>query len=460
MRIEAWFHFSGNEQTLEDVIRSSLTQVGIQLRALEDSTLDGCGVLCFSAVTEKLLALLHEIDFKRCGRIVALAASPALLSGGVPWRLLHAGAAEVLGWDNSSLAAQEVQAKLERWQAVDELTDSARHFLVGTSRAWRAVTRRTVEAARFSNTPILLIGESGTGKELLARLVNLVDSRFDGRQAPDLVTVDCSTLGAELSGSELFGHERGAFTGAVSTREGALSLADGGTLFLDEVGELPLSLQAQLLRAVQEKTYKRVGGNVWHTSDFRLVCATNRNLEEMVARGQFRLDLYHRLAGWVLRTPSLCERRDDILPLAEYFLSMARGPDAIPRFDEAARDYLLNRNYRGNVRELRQLVQRISHLHVGPGLISAGDIPEEDRPPAGEVMRAWPDETLERAIADAITLGIGLKQISQMTTETAIRIAIQSESGNLQRAARRLGNSRAHLLSRILNQYRSCLPTG
>src|SRR5262249_20244908 len=155
---------------------------------------------------------------------------------------------------------------------------------------------------------------------------------------------------------ELFGHERGAFTGAVNPREGAFALADGATLFLDEVGELPLRLQAQLLRAIQEKTYKRVGGNVWQTTDFRLVCATNRDLTDAVERGEFRGDLYSRIGGWVFRTPPLRERPEDILPLSTHFLSTFLPEETLPELDEPVREYFLRRPYPGNVRELRQLV--------------------------------------------------------------------------------------------------------
>jgi transcriptional regulator with GAF, ATPase, and Fis domain len=296
-----------------------------------------------------------------------------------------------------------------------------------------------VEAARFSRTPVLLTGESGTGKELLARLVHTVGN-LDGENGPprELITVDCSTIVPELAGSELFGHERGAFTGAYGLREGAFALADGGTLFLDEVGELPPQLQTQLLRAIQEKTYKRVGGNAWLKTDFRLVCATNRDLEDLVRRGLFRLDLYHRIAGWVFRTLNIGERRQDILPLARHFLSgIFRGET--PEFDPGVQEYLVNRTYAGNIRELRQLIERIAHRHVGPGPVTAGEIPEEDRPSACAIARAWPDDQLDRSIAGAIASGASLREISSTTSETAIRIAVQSEQGNLRRAARRLG---------------------
>jgi transcriptional regulator with GAF, ATPase, and Fis domain len=440
MGIRAWFHFSGDDRASERIIRESLHAAGIGLLDLDQGEREAEGVLCFSEFSDAVVTSLHQISRTNAGRIIVLATSSAILPQGITWRLFHAGASDVLAWNRDGAVCEQVRSRLQRWAAVDELSDSAcaRVPLVGVSRTWRALVRRIVEAAHFTSAPVLLTGESGTGKELLARLIHYAHAESqDG--SPEFVTVDCSTLVAELSGSELFGHERGAFTGAISARPGAFELADGGTLFLDEVGELPMSLQAQLLRAIQEKTYKRVGSNVWQTTDFRLVCATNRELADLVQRGAFRLDLYHRIAGWVFRTPPLRERREDIPPLATHFLTTSRGWEKPPELDETVSDYLLNRPYPGNIRELRQLMQRIAHRHVGPGPIGAGDIPEEDRPADGVLEPGWPGEHLERAIADAVTLGIALKQISQTTADMAIRIAIQSERGNLQRAARRLG---------------------
>lgn len=201
---------------------------------------------------------------------------------------------------------------------------------------------------------------------------------------------------------------------------------------------MPLHLQVQLLRAIQEKTYKRVGSNVWQKTNFRLVCATNRNLEELVQRGQFRQDLYYRIAGCVFQTPTLAERKTDILPLAKHFLQ-DHFPHAAPEFDKAARDYLLHREYKGNIRELRQLMDRIAHAHAGEGAIMAGDIPEEDRPRDGELSQAWPDVEFERSIANALATGVTLKEITQAAADTLIRLAIQAEASNLQRAASRLG---------------------
>ena len=284
----------------------------------------------------------------------------------------------------------------------------------------------------FTTAPILLLGESGTGKELLARLIHTLDPRNDKKT---LVVLDCTTVVPELSGSEFFGHERGAFTNALQPREGAFALADGGTLFLDEVGELPAMLQSQLLRVVQEKTYKRLGSNHWRRTDFRLVCATNRDLREEIAQGQFRRDLYHRLASWTFRVPPLRERREDILCLAQHFLKEVSAD--VSGFDDMVCRYLLTRAYDGNVRELRQLVSRISARHVGRGQIGIGDIPDEERPVTDE--SPVPAASLHGAIRSLMARGATLRDISRQATGMAVQIAMSEHNGNLQKAARALG---------------------
>jgi DNA-binding NtrC family response regulator len=430
------FRFWGQDGVHEARIRDGLAAGGIQLTSFEVGGADQSGIVCFTQIDNGLFTFIQDCQ----GSVFALATSPSALENGCAWRLLEVGAADVIVWNDASSAGQ-ILAKLERRRDVERLTTAAlaQQPVAGESPAWRCLVRRVAEAGRFSRSPVLLTGESGTGKELLARLIHAVDSETDdGRRRRELVTVDCSTIVPELSGSELFGHERGAFTGAHSARDGAFALADGATLFLDEVGELPLQLQAQLLRAIQEKTYKRVGGNVWLKTNFRLVCATNRDLGDLVRRGRFRLDLYHRIAGWVFRTLPIRERRGDILPLARYFLATII-PDGPPDIDDDVRRFLVNRDYAGNIRELRQLVERIAHRHASPGPITVGDIPEDDRPCDGGAAHAWPDERLELSIADAIAMGAGLREITTAATAAAIRIAVRSEHGNLQRAAKRLG---------------------
>jgi transcriptional regulator with GAF, ATPase, and Fis domain len=296
---------------------------------------------------------------------------------------------------------------------------------------------------------VLLIGETGTGKEQIAKAIHKLSKRA-GKS--ELVVVDCTTLSPELSGSELFGHERGAFTGAITERDGAFALADGGSLFLDEIGELPLQLQAQLLRVIQEHTYKRVGGNVWNRSEFRLICASNRDLEKLVAEGGFRGDLYYRIADWVINPPPLRERRADILPLVRHFLTAASDNAAAPAIEPALADYLVSRDYPGNVRDLRRLVMRLHSRHVGEGPLTIGTLPVDDRPMGGRPPEPFGEPGFLLAIQRALDRGIGLKEIGRAVSNAAIDLSLEQERGNLQRAARRLGITDRALQLRRANQ--------
>ncbi len=402
------------------------------------------GVVLFERADEAALKLVRELSGDGCRRVVAVGLADDALAGRAPWDLLAAGAADALRWSGEP-TARELLARFARWREVDELVASplVRENLLGEDPAWVATLRAVVEVARFSAASVLITGESGTGKELVARLIHALDQR-----APkgELVVVDCTTVVPTLSGSEFFGHERGAFTGAVAAREGAFALADGGTLFLDEVGELPITLQAELLRVVQEGVYKPVGSNRWRETNFRLVCATNRDLRAEEARGSFRRDFYYRIAAWACRLPSLRERRGDVLILAGHFLAQLL-PDSIPQLDAALRDYLLEREYPGNIRDLRQLVVRLSHHHVGKGPITVGALPLEERPapaadsiaPHDEGEAAMPTIDFDAAIQHALVHGARLKDLLSSTRETAVRLALEAESGNVRRASRRLG---------------------
>ena len=240
-------------------------------------------------------------------------------------------------------------------------------------------------------------------------------------------------------GANYFGHERGAFTGAYSTRDGAFAIADGGTLFLDEVGDLPLLLQAQLLRVAQEHTYKRVGGNTWYETDFRLICATNKDLLKSVEEGSFRRDLYYRLTGWSFTLPPLRERADDILFLAEYFISNHNGGTHSVELDQAVREYLVKREYPGNVRDLKQVVSRILARQVDSGIITVGDIPKEEIPNPGDKEKRWYGEHFEQSIQRALSLGVSMKEIGRMAENTAVNIAMDKGKGKTVKAASILG---------------------
>jgi transcriptional regulator with GAF, ATPase, and Fis domain len=368
--------------------------------------------------------------------VVAIMA-PGVLNGDTEtvWTLLRVGARDVLGWGEVRTLGPTLAERFRRWSRVDAILDTSlvRGNLVGQSAHWHHLLQEVVDLALFSSASLLITGETGTGKELLARLVHTLDPRPDkGR----LVTLDCSTIVPDLSGSEFFGHERGSFTGAHQSREGAFALAHRGTLFLDEVGELPPALQAQLLRVVQDRTYKPVGGNEWRSTDFRLICATNKDLEAERDQGRFRADFYHRVAVCRVHVAPLSVRREDILPLAHHFLGLELGQDPGP--DDTVARFLLARDYPGNVRELRQLVRRIAARHTGSGLISPGDIPSAERP-AGAAPSVGHDQTLEAWVRAAVLRGDRLRDIARAAEQLAERVALEQEHGNLQRAARRLG---------------------
>jgi transcriptional regulator with GAF, ATPase, and Fis domain len=450
--VTLWYHFLAKEATaISTVAITSLRNAGLIPTPLSEAAQHShIGLIFFDALTEELFELLRDLTRNRLQHVLAIALSREALAGSA-WQLLHAGAADVLVWSDADEMARAVAARVQRWLEIDDILDSplVKDNLVGESSIWRATLRRLVEVAKFSTAPVLLVGESGTGKELIARLIHTLDARPDKR---NLITVDCTTVMPELAGSEFFGHERGAFTTAVAGREGAFALADGGTLFLDEVGELPMRLQAELLRVVQEHTFKRVGSNNWQTTNFRLICATNRDLTVETARGRFRRDFYYRIAAWVFRVPPLRERAGDILDLVDHFIGQLHSNGKPPELDESVRDYILRREYTGNVRDLKQLVTRIMTRHVGPGPITAGDLAEDERPGDEEVQKDWRDDFFENSIKRALALGLGLKEIAGAAADTAIRLAIDSEEGRgrLKRAAQRLG-----ITERALQMHRA-----
>jgi DNA-binding NtrC family response regulator len=251
-----------------------------------------------------------------------------------------------------------------------------RHSLVGGESAAMQAVIRTAERVAPSLTTVLLLGESGSGKEVIARYIHQRSERAHG----PFVALNCATLSGELLASELFGHERGAFTGAVRDKPGRLETAAGGTLFLDEIGELSAELQAKLLRVLQEREFERVGGTRSIKSDVRVIAATHRDLSRAIAEGRFREDLYYRLNVVSLRLPALRERPEDVPALVAHFLSKHATAAGRPRltFTEAALEVLGRYDWPGNVRELSNAVERCVVLAEGDR-IDVGDLPEEAR---------------------------------------------------------------------------------
>ena len=237
--------------------------------------------------------------------------------------------------------------------------------MVGEGPAFQAVLK-SIQTVAPTDATVLITGETGTGKELVARAIHELSSRSKG----SFVKVNCAAIPASLLESELFGHEKGSFTGAVAQKIGRFELAHHGTLFLDEIGEMPLELQPKLLRAIQDQEFERVGGNRTIRTDARFVAATNRDLKAMVEEGKFRADLYYRLHVFPLHVPPLRERREDIPLLTRYFVQkhaqrMGRNIDTIPT---SVLDALTNYDWPGNIRELQNVLERSVILTNGSAL--------------------------------------------------------------------------------------------
>ena len=416
---------------------------------------DGSCLLVFDRLTNDVLEELRNVGARGRQRVLAIALAGATLDSSEAWCLLRSGASDVVRWDETNPPARDVAARLQRWAEVDRIlhSDTVRQTLIGDSPNWIALLRQIVEVAAFTQTSVLLTGESGTGKELVARLIHALDRRPDKRS---LVVADCTTVVPTLSGSEFFGHERGAFTGAVAARDGAFARADRGTLFLDEIGELPLPLQAELLRVTQEGTYKRVGSDGWRDTQFRLICATNRPLQDAVERGQFRSDLYYRISAWDCELPPLRQRREDVLPLASHFLSELIPELESPTFDPAVTDFIARREYPGNIRELRLLMARVAARHVGNGPVTLGSLPDAERSTASADPPPWWHGPFEEAVGHAVSMGVGLREIGKVAQQTAVTMAVTAERGNLRRASRLLGvTERALQMRRSLSAVSS-----
>jgi transcriptional regulator with GAF, ATPase, and Fis domain len=358
--------------------------------------------------------------------------------------------------------AAETRERAERLEArvealARELESRDRSRVVGVSLSWKD-TLRQVERVAASDTTVMITGESGTGKEVISSLIH----QGSDRAGKPFVAINCAALPEQLLESELFGHEKGAFTGATATKIGRIEQAAGGTLFLDEIAEMSPLVQAKLLRVLEEREFQRVGGTRTLQADVRLIAATNRDLETSLARGTFRLDLYYRLNVFQIHITPLRERPEDILPLAEVFLhelgkTMARPAAGISR---DARDWMLAYRWPGNVRELRNAIERaillcdgglITREHMPAPLVRPGGMadPSGLAAPAAVARIPEPDGVTPRngsaapasPSADGLNLGVMERGMLEK--------ALAQSKGNKSKAARLLGLTRAQLYWRM-----------
>jgi sigma-54 specific flagellar transcriptional regulator A len=325
--------------------------------------------------------------------------------------------------------------------------------LVGSSAAIEEVRQMMGQVANKEVT-VLITGESGTGKEVVARNLHLNSLRAE----EPFVPINCGAIPRELLESELFGHEKGAFTGATSSREGRFELANGGTLFLDEIGDMPLSMQVKLLRVLQERSFERVGGIKTITSDVRIIAATHQNLEEMIARGEFRQDLYFRINVFPIEMPPLRERSEDVpLLLNEVIATMEAENRGSVRFNSSAIAALKNYHWPGNVRELANLVERMAILHPH-GIVGEQDLPvhlqSEAAEPSGHsepaLLLTETGEEKDDGNVESLPLeGLDLKAYLSSLEKDLICQALEDSGGVVARAADRLHIRRTTLVEKI-----------
>ena len=361
-------------------------------------------------------------------------------------------AATVVAAERLQQLASSVEHERRRAEAY-RLANPAQRHLIGQSPAF-AQLRSEIELVAPSELTVLVTGETGVGKELAVRELHARSARAD----KPLVIVNCAALPENLVESELFGHVRGAFSGAVGDRPGKFAMAHGGTLFLDEVGELPLAVQAKLLRALQDGQLQRVGSDREHHVDVRLVAATNRDLAEEVKQGRFRADLYHRLAVYPLRVPPLRERGEDVILLAGHFLEENRrrmGMRAL-RLTPSAQRALNQHNWPGNVRELEFLIARAalkakSHPCLGSateaGIVSieAGDLALIDQPTAAQ-LHDGSAPVADEPVLNEVPLEMDLRSAVDEFQRQRITHALSLNDGVVAGAARSLGLDRANLV--------------
>jgi len=334
---------------------------------------------------------------------------------------------------------ERAEGALAQSEFEELMQDTVDNILLGDSRAMRAV-RELVTQVGPSEASVLIQGETGTGKELVAWSIH----QASGRASGPFVPVNCGAIPAELLESELFGHEKGAFTGAIANRQGRFELAAGGTLFLDEIGDMPLDMQVKLLRVLQERTFERVGSTQTIQANVRVVAATHQDLESLVAEKKFREDLYYRLDVFPIETPALRDRTADIGLLINHQIAQLKAGGL--SFTDKAIAQLQKHTWPGNVRELMNLVERMSILHAGKE-VDVAQLPEKYRfGVESELPETTGGSRPDRSLPEE---GIDLKDFLTRTEIQMIEDALDRTGGVVAKAAELLGLGRTTLVEKM-----------
>ncbi len=354
----------------------------------------------------------------------------------------------------SALHQAEIYTESHRASPSEQRPVDLFRSLVGSSRAIQNV-RKLIQQVADSDANVLILGESGTGKEVVARNLHYYSTRRD----KPFVPVNCGAIPGDLLESELFGHRKGAFTGAINDRQGRFEMAEGGTLFLDEIGDMSLQMQVKILRVLQERTFERVGSNKSITSDVRIIAATHRNLEEAIVQGEFREDLFYRLNVFPIEMPSLADRVEDIpLLVNELVRRIEYEKRGSVRLSPGAIYSLCQYNFPGNVRELANLIERLAILHPY-GVVDAGDLPEKFRQHDPGHDDELPAQVADALIGTPVTShdldprlprdGMNLKEHLSLLEVSYIKQALADTGGVVAHAAKRLGMRRTTLVEKL-----------
>lgn len=394
----------------------------------------------------KVLMITGYSDIKTAVEVIKMGAYDYIVKPLIP--------DEVLSVVNKAIQATSPTATIEagtgKIKTVSRPAFGDDEFMIGNAPTTKALYDQ-IDIVSATNYSIILYGESGTGKEVIAKTIH----DRSNRKGKPFIAMDCGTLSKELAGSELFGHVKGAFTGALQDKEGHFELADGGTLFLDEVSNLSLDVQATLLRVIQERKFKRVGGNKEMNTDVRIIVASNENLQDAYRKGKFREDLYHRFNEFSINLPPVRQRLDDILAFAEFFLAKTSSElgKEVAGFEDNVLQTFLHYSWPGNLREFRNVVRRAVLLTAPGEKISAASLPWEiTNANALSVAAAGPDKSL--SVTNPVSAPkkeLDLKDAASRAEYETIMAVLQQVNFNKKKAAEMLNIDRKTLYNKIKN---------